>query len=533
MKNFRQLIIILFTCCALTLTGCVTKTLKDADYTITQNQKQLIRKQMRSTLPGPPVATYPGYYVNPTPISLDKAPWLSRKITLQAHNIPFNLLVTQILRDTDASVNYQPNVNSNRLMSINYSGNIKGALDQVAINSGYDYQIQNGEITWVAFISKTFNIAFMPGSSSYNVGQTAGGDTSLTSSPAPGLSSSGSAGSGSNIVTPEGQLGGQQYSNLKGDLSVWEDLTNTLDDLKSPDGKVFVSQSTTSVTVYDHPENVRAMARYIDHLNRDLSREVAIQVEVLEINMNKDFLYGIDWNYIQRLLGNQFSIVGTLATGSAANISAATSAITSTTGGLAFFRIGDPNGSNVLINALSQQGRVSVVTQPRVVTMNNQMAEIRITKDTSYLQSVSTTTAVNAGTTTSLVPGIVTDGFSLYLLPKIQANKVYMQISSSLTTLDALTTVTNAPSGANVNQTNGSNTPTFQQIQVPTLSEKHFNQRTVIASGDTLVITGFQQTRDVAQRNQLFGIQELGATGAQRKNTQILVLITPTILGKV
>jgi type IVB pilus formation R64 PilN family outer membrane protein len=313
---------------------------------------------------------------------------------------------------------------------------------------------------------------------------------------------------------------------------------------------VYVSESTTTVTVRDHPSNVKAIEDYITQLNRDMSREVAIQVEVLEIDLNKEFNYGINWNLVQHWLGTDVSLSAQPAT--AANITGIVSQGAAAENALAMLQIGKVT-SNVIISALSQQGRVSVVTQPRVVTMNNQMAEIRITRDVSYLQSVSNTTTANSGNatnTTTLTPGIVTDGFSLYLLPKIQGNKVYLQISSSLSTLTSLNTVTNEPQpsfdqNGNVNQVanqnggilpritnNNPQNPQFQQIQVPTLAEKLFNQRTVISSGCTLVITGFQQTRDETQRSQLFGLKPLGGTGAARGNSQTLVLITPTILGK-
>ena len=49
------------------------------------------------------------------------------------------------------------------------------------------------------------------------------------------------------------------------------------------------------------------------------------------------------------------------------------------------------------INALDRQGKVHVITNPQVVTMNNQMASIRITNDTSYVKSVSTTQTPDAG----------------------------------------------------------------------------------------------------------------------------------------
>lgn len=536
MKKIRCISSVIFLSALIALiSGCVNpmKTVHDADYNVTQTQDKLQRIQNRSTSPAPAVVKYSGYYVNPNPVTPSQGPiWMNNQITLRAQNVPMSFLTSRILRDTDASVSYQNGANQNQLLSMDYSGDIKGALNQIAADTNYAYSVQNNVVTWNSYVTKTFNISFMPGTSSYQVGQNKG----LGAGEAANANSSGT----NTVSTVTGDLGAQQYSNLTGSLSVWNDLSTTLNQLKSADGTVSISESTTTVTVHDHPSNVQAMTDYINQLNRDLSREVAIQVEVLEVDLNKEFNYGINWNTIWQIAGTQVGIAGNLA-GAASTPAIATQSLG--TAGIATLRLGNPNASNALIQALSQQGRVSVVTQPRVVTMNNQMAEIKITRDVAYLQSVSNTTTANAGNasnTQTLTPGVVTDGFTLYLLPKIQKNRVYLQISSALSNLTAINTVSN---NGTVNQPIPTTTATagttaqqqsvpFQAIQVPTLANKMFNQRTVIDSGSTLMITGFQQVRNQTQRSQLFGIKPLGGTGAERRNVQTIVLITPTVLGK-
>jgi len=109
------------------------------------------------------------------------------------------------------------------------------------------------------------------------------------------------------------------------------------------------------------------------------------------------------------------------------------------------------------------------------------------------------------------------------VLPKIQDNRVYMQISSSLSTLEGITTQTNQPTGATSNSS-------YQTIQTPTISDKQFNQRSVIDSGATLVIAGYKQLKDQTAQSSFFGVDQLGGKGSNSQNIQTLVLITPTIL---
>ncbi|MGB6976786.1 MAG: hypothetical protein WBE18_04955 [Gammaproteobacteria bacterium] len=471
-----------------------------------ENKKMTTRK--------PDVEVKSGYYVSPEAIDLQdpQSAWLGKKINVQAQELPLDFVLSRILRNTGANVNFQTGMNSTIPINFSYRGTIKGALDRIASMNNIAYRIKGKQIYWEEFVTRTYDVSFMPGTSSYSVGKTSSGSSG----------SSGSTAASGTVVNS--QLGSDEYSNLQGQLSVWKDLTAALHELKSPQGKVVVSESTTTITVYDRPSNVAAITNFINQLNRSLSRQVMLQVQVLDITLNKNFELGIDWNAAQHYLNTTFNEKASLAT--ATNVSGVITNGSSTTA-LATLGIGSTN-FNSLITALGQQGRVSIVTQPRVVTMNNQVAEVLITRDTAYLQSVSTTITGTSGTaTTSLTPGVVTDGLTLHLLPKIQGTKVYLEISVALVNLASLNTINNKGVAANTPD----NTADFEQIQIPTLTQKQFNQRTVISSGSTLVITGFQQISNQNSRAQFFGIQLLGGRGAEKQTTQTIVLITPTILG--
>lgn len=497
--------------------GCgPVKTYKESEQAISDAAQTMQQTRMPEA-PVPAVITRSGYYVDTTPNSLEKQPtWLKDPITLQGQDLPLQFYVSRLLSKTNASANYQPDMHQNKMLSINYTGTIKGALDKLAEESGYAYQVQDNKVNWSSLVTKTLNISFMPGSATYLVGQTA----NSTHNSNQDNSQNNGVGGSTNLVTTRGNLDDEQYSNLQATLSIWKDIKTTLNDLKSPDGKVIVSESTTSVTVSDHPENVQVMEQYINQLNKEMTQQVSIQVQVLEVELKKEFNYGINWNLVQDALGTQIGFAGNLA--NAANIGGNANTVDA---GVSLLRIGRETGSNAVIQALSQQGELSVVTRPRVVTMNNQMAEIRITKDTGYLQSVSTSTIANAsGTSTSLTPGIVTDGFTLYLLPKIKGSDIYLQISSTLSTLTALEKVDNTVAGKSANSTD------FQAIQVPTLTEKRFNQRTMVQSGSTLVVAGFKQLRDEIKENAPYGITPLGGAGGQKQNVETIVLITPTVI---
>jgi len=430
--------------------------------------------------------------------------YLREHVRLRGKELPFYFYVNQLMKGTGVVTAYGPEVDKNHLMSMSFSGTRSDALRALAIRSGNVYTLRDRVLRFKAYVTRTFDISFMPGTSSYLVGKKADHNNS---------SSYGSFVHSDN----------SQFSNLQGALSVWHDLRETLNQLKSKDGKVYVAEATTSVTVHDHPGNVKAIANYLHDLNRNLSRQVALQVQVLEISLKRGFNYGVNWDVVRKIMDINLGLKGGLGQNAAFqmlgnNISA------TTTGAAAGFIIqgsGRWEGTNTLINALNQQGNVSTVTRPRVVTLNNQVAEIDINMQTGYLKQVSTTQTTNAGTTSALTPGTVKTGFTLFLLPKIQGNKIYLQVSSTISNLLGISTIESNPGVANINS---------NQIQLPTVMEKRFNQRSLVPSGATLVLAGFKQLNNVANRSQMFGSQALGGKGATIDNTETIILITPTIL---
>jgi type IVB pilus formation R64 PilN family outer membrane protein len=518
MTPYRKLsvVTILFSCIGLVACVATPALYKESQQKIEKDQRALEHGESRfgKRLHGHSA-------ISAQSITLDRRvpqpAWMSRQIAIQGNNLPLEFMVSKILANTGATAMYDPAVNKSMPVTLNYSGTIAGALEALASKSHYGYEASGNRLMWSAFISRTFDVSFMPGASQYLLGgtkqQAGGSSTEIT-----------------NLVAGQSN---DQYSSLQAALSIWEDLKKALDQLKSKEGSVMVSEATTTITVRDHPENVRAIGEYLAHMDRTLSRQVALDVQVLEITLNKGFNYGINWNMIRDFSAGKLSIGGganpsASGTGGGAQVVTLSPLGSAPTNGLGLGFTGGNNvwgGTQVFINALSQQGQVSIATQPRVVTLNNQVAEIGINNKTSYLARVTTTVTQGSGSSsTSLTPGLITTGFSLYLLPKIQGNDVYLHISSTLS--NGLKIGQFSSSGSASGQSTGNSAT----IQLPSVSEKRFNQRAVVPSGATLVIAGFKQMNTEANKNAMFGADPLGGRGAQQNNTETIVLITPTIV---
>jgi len=515
------------------LLGCNSATFNQTEGNIADAKSREVaaRAHMDNlTKPPAPLVIKDGMYVDTTPVSLEKQPdWLKNPIVIKGDQLPFSYYTRVIGNAANNNVltKYQSGLDPSVMVSINYTGTVKGALDILAAKTGYVYNIQRGTtVYWQAYITRTFSIAFMPGTSDYVMGQTTGTNTATTTS---GGSTDSAA---------------SEYSALSGkSLSVWSDVESTVKQLLSNDGKLFVSQSSTSVTVRDKPTNVELVGQYVRNLNKSLSQQVFVKIEVIDVALTNDFNFGINWQAVESAFAHS-NFIFNANYGSPLSITPLTGGNLPNGGlapGTAIAALANQGATSVLqalISALNQQAKVSVVAQPRIVCMNNQVSAIRIINSQQYIQSVSNTsvpsTASSSGSqtvnnvstiTSQITPATLVTGLTLYVLPKILGEKVYIQINVDLSQNSSITSLC-AQTGA----TSGSCANSSYVIQSPHVTEKVFNQRSVLTSGETLILSGLKQVTNNTGAMQLFNLQDLGGKASTQANNDTIILVTPYIL---
>jgi MSHA biogenesis protein MshL len=531
MKLLNRVVVCSITILFFLLSGCHAPI-----YNKTENNIADVKERITSAVKNegalakgqPALVVKQGLYVDKTPVNLAREPsWLKNRIVLQGDDLPFSYYSRTIGGGGGPHVltRYQTGLNASTKLSMSYSGTVKGALDLLATKMGYTYTINGNDVYWQAFLTRTYDVAFLPGTADYMMGK------------ASGATSGAVAQGGTNSTSATGFLddsSGSQYSSLGGKISVWDDVRNTIKQMLSPDGTVIVSQATTSVTVRDRISNLDIVGQYIQNMNKNLSAQVLVKIQVLEIILNDDFNYGINWNIVQNALGGtKYALQANYGT---------PVAITALTGASVLPTIGFPSPDatgvgvagtwfSAVVSALQQQGRVSVVSEPRVVCMNNQVSSVRLVNQEGYLASIqissfggtgTTTAGANANQVTSqITPGTLITGLTLYILPKVMGDKVYLQVNADLS---------NNQGFKNISSSADTSAAGAQVIQVPTVAQKQFNQRSMIASGDTLILSGFRRVANRTGAMQLFGSQSLGGKASTQNNAETIVLITPIIL---
>jgi hypothetical protein len=166
---------------------------------------------------------------------------------------------------------------------------------------------------------------------------------------------------------------------------------------------------------------------------------------------------------------------------------------------------GKLRNSQALIKGLRSLGKATQVTSGGGVIMNGASMPVQAIRRISYLaRSESTNTQYS--NTNSLVPGEVTTGFSMNVIPNImEGRRVVLHYAVNLTSLDSMEEFHSGTSS----------------IQLPKVSQRNFQQKMTLKMGQTLVLAGFEQeTNGDDNRGGIFGF------GLTRDYTRSLIVIT-------
>lgn len=382
------------------------------------------------------------------------------------------------------------------------NGTVKGLLDTVASRYGIWWKLDGGAIKFYYTDTRTFTIRAVPGDSALNATVATGTTTGTAASSSGG-------GVGSTTTTGQASSTNSTQTQMTSNLSVWTALKDSVTAMLTTNvGKVVVAPATGSLTVTDTPDVLARVEDYLEHQNAMLGKQVLFNVSVLAVSQTDRDNYGISWDAIYSDLFRKYGIKNTF-TGATGNTSLSAGVISPTSRW---------NGTNLLINALSQQGKVRLETTASVTALNNQPTPIQVAKQTTYVAQAATTTTANVGTTSTLTPATVSAGFSMTVLPSVMPDgSVILQFSTDISALRQIRQIT---SGG-------------VTVEAPELDTRNFLQRVTMKSGESLIISGFEQTDDNLQnsgvgspRNFLLG----GGRDVKANKEVIVIVVTPVIV---
>ncbi|GAB1253033.1 secretin N-terminal domain-containing protein [Desulfovibrio falkowii] len=376
-----------------------------------------------------------------------------------------------------------------KLLSVNYTGPLRGLLDQMATQSGYgwDYDAVSNTITFARMMTRTYTLLATPGKVSY--------DNQITNKSKENARSGsiGSSNVNQSVQTADTSAQTAQTNKTELKFDIWTDTEKAVKSLLSKDGTVVSNQSAGTLTVRDKPSVMRQVSTLIRDTNQRLSRQVALRVQVWSLELSDKNEAGLD---LQVMFRNDDVAITAGSLAALSGLNTATATIVS----------GKLKDSTAVLKALKQWGNATQVTSGGGLAMSNQPLPVLAIKRHAYLAGASTSQS-DYGQTTEITPGEVTTGFSMTVIPHIlDKRRVALQYNINLSSLDDMVEFKT----------------TDITVQLPQVSTRAFSQRATMQMGQTLVLAGFQQ--ETQTTDNAVGLLRLGR-GADYAKTLLVITI--------
>ena len=252
-------------------------------------------------------------------------------------------------------------------------------------------------------------------------------------------SSSGSSASDNNASkNVQNGFSGAQIT-TQSEANFWLDLDTSLKMIVGEENgrKVVINPMSGTVLVRAMPRELLDVKQYLDILQDSVSRQVIIEAKILEVELNDAFQTGVNWTALLDFGGNYQAKIAQIGGGTIfkdgvselAGTAVPLNNLALTDGASAFggvFAVQAHLGDfNTLIELLKTQGDVQVLSSPRVSTVNNQKAIIKVGTDEYFVTDIDVQTDVAVGVSNRSADVTLTPFFSgvaLDVTPQIDSD---------------------------------------------------------------------------------------------------------------
>ena len=395
------------------------------------------------------------------------------------------------------------------------------------------YTFKNNTLTISYLKTKTFNINYIlsqrkgTGSTDITLGSnnnnnSNGGllgstQSSTTRSNSQSQSATSQTSSGISITsTDEVEFWKNLDTQLKGVLNRPEDSYRA----QSP----IINKNAGLITITATKNQLDRLSTYLKRLQKKVQLQVLINVQLLTVTMSQSKTTGIDWSQLYSLGNIKASwAVGQGTNGAASASSSSTTGTSASIGGIIPSNYVSITGSASLSNIikfLKTQGNVQSISNPKILTLNNQPA--LITSGTQYfytLKQSANQQGSSGGIASTVQNNIVHSVFAGILLnitPEISDNDmVTLKINPSISeTADGPVTSTSATRTA-----------------PPDLSKRQLSSVVTVKSGNRIILGGLIHTVTTVNNNKvpilgdIPGLSYLFSRKSRSKEVQELVII--------
>ena len=477
------------------------------------------------------------------------------RLDLLVNNAQAREVFLAIVADTRYSMLMHPDVSGT--LSVTLRGvTVQEALEAIRDVYGYDFKMEGRRITVYAPTLQTriFTI-------NYPHSQRTGSSDLRVSSGAMPMSQNGATNSvapGANNTGASGQSDQQIESSritTSSRTDFWGELTDAVRAMvgAGTGRQVITSPQAGIMAVRAMPEELRQVDKFLKAAQIAVERQVMLEAKIVEVELRDGFQSGIDWSALKNG-GGATGAIGSIGGGTSNNVLingvvsnlpglptglAATLANTVSLPGAGNGLFGlalATDGFQAVLGFLETRGDIQILSSPRIATMNNQKALLKVGTDEFFVTNVSggTTQAgtgnnANNGNTNTMPTLTLTpffSGIALDVTPQIDdANNITLHVRPSVTTVTEKTKQIDLGSIGNY------------KLPLASSAVNESDTMVRIQDGNIVAIGGLMQVESNRNASGLPGSTNvpflsslLGNKANSGRKKELVVLIKPTII---
>ncbi len=580
-----QIVSVLVT--ALIVAGCAQEPLRTKQHVDRQMTAELDKGEQRAKPKEPEAVSEALLPPLRMPLPLAQGKPIEARFDLNVNNAPAREVFLSIVSGTRYSMLVAPDVSGT--ISVNLKDvSLTEALDAIREIYGYEYKIDGSRIYIkpAGLQTRVFHVNYLVGARQgrSDMRVTAGSSGIATSATTAATATNAMVASGAVAAAPAAGSGEQgppsltpnaagALAGIQADATrmstvettdFWGEVAYAIRTIvgTSAGRNIVISPQSGVVVVRAMPQELRSVAALLKAMQVSVDRQVILEAKIIDVTLNHAYQAGINWaafptsgiagGFSSGLGGapNSLGVTGSLsgstagsASGASSNFAAnpgagvgmatlggAVTGATNVAGGVFGLAVQTKNFAS-LLQFLQTQGSVQVLSSPRVSTLNNQKAVLKVGTDQPYVTSISVIPGVtSAGVVipTSVAPQIsnIFSGISLDVTPQIDDDG-----NIALHIHPLVTSVTSKAVGFNLAGVGA------QSVDVAAINVSESDTMVRTTDGNIVVLGGLMQ---VTLNNGLSGIPGLADApliGGAFRNTsndtvkrELVILIRPTII---
>lgn len=459
------------------------------------------------------------------PVSDDLLPLKNRMVSVELRATPLRDTLYSIAETAGLNLIMEQGVNPDLPITLSIKNIHADEAIKIVLNAaGYFSKIRGNILTIKAMETKVFEFGQPAVIQNYSV--EVGGDILGTAIESASGFSQGGGGGGSGGSSSGEDIKGKVEQSIASDQTAfgfWDSIENALANIleisSSSQGDVerrglrpslSVNRMTGTIVITAPRESHKRAEKYLESLRKVLNRQVIIEARILEVQLSEGLNYGIDWTWLPSdsvtIDGNNFSgIINENSPNIEVHISR-----------------GDFTG---MIRAIESQGKVKVLSNPRINIMNGQTALLSVGRNQSFLSSVESevSTGDNPVITYTTDTSSVLSGVMVGIVPYInEQGEVTMNITPIISELIALDEREIGEQGTS--------------ISLPTVDLRQLSTTVKVKDGDLVVIGGLVQTKRKTDDHRVPLVGKLPLIGYLFTNykdidekTDIVIILKPMV----